>query len=95
MPNAFLQETLNVPQFFLTSNDPSLQNRTFVVVMVDPDAPFPGNRSDSQVPHLIAGNFSLNINPDQITQLVNASAAISEYVSPNPPAGSGPHRLVP
>ncbi|KAI0042732.1 hypothetical protein FA95DRAFT_1575542 [Auriscalpium vulgare] len=57
--------------------------KTFFLTMVEPDAPTPQNRSLGEVRHIIA--------PDVSALLVNATPAITEYLSPDPPAGSYAH----
>ncbi|THH19924.1 hypothetical protein EW146_g1357 [Bondarzewia mesenterica] len=89
-----MEQTLLEPQFFLTSNDTSLQNQTFVLALVDPDAPTPQNTSLSQFRHLLAGDFHLNGDSLDHALLTNSSAAQTDYVNPTPPVGSDPHRYV-
>ncbi|KAI0335621.1 PEBP-like protein [Cubamyces sp. BRFM 1775] len=80
------QQSAQRPQFFLVSNDTSLAGQTFVLVMVDPDAPTP------QIRHLLAPGLMANGSLATGATLVNNTPAISEYISPAPLAGSGPHR---
>ncbi|PFH51380.1 hypothetical protein AMATHDRAFT_142692 [Amanita thiersii Skay4041] len=83
------------PLFSLIGNDTTtLANETFVVIMVDPDAPTPTNRSFSQVRHFVGGGYVLDNSTTNSTMLFNTTAALSEYLSPGPPAGSPPHRQV-
>lgn len=80
------------PQFTLemdpNSNDSSIIN-SFIIVIVDPDAPTPQSPTAADFLHFVGGDF----NPDPITGLLsNSSPALLEYFSPTPPAGSDPHR---
>ncbi|EIM87952.1 PEBP-like protein [Stereum hirsutum FP-91666 SS1] len=94
--NLTMEQTLNEPQFFFTTNDTSLSNSTFVIVLVDPDAPTPQNTSISQFRHMLAGDFMLSNMGNTINEsaLTNTSAAVTPFVNPTPPAGSDPHRYV-
>lgn len=68
-------------------------NETFVLAMVDPDAPTPGNTSLAEIRHLILGDLHLNGSASSGTALlVNSTPALSDYISPGPPNGSDPHR---
>ncbi|TFY74990.1 hypothetical protein EWM64_g9022 [Hericium alpestre] len=89
--NLTMEQTLLEPQFFLTSNDTSLVNQTFVLALIDPDAPTPQDTSESQFRHLLAGNFHVNGSTNH-SLLTNSSAALTDYVNPTPPVGSDPHR---
>ncbi|KAE9407021.1 PEBP-like protein, partial [Gymnopus androsaceus JB14] len=65
----------------------------FVIAMVDPDAPTPQNNSLAQIRHFVGGDFIISSAASNGTaRLTNTSAAIAEYISPGPPAGSDPHR---
>ena len=67
--------------------DPSMS--TFVVIMVDPDAPTPQMPNVSEFLHFLGGDFTA----DSTTGLLsNSSPALMEFFSPGPPAGSDPHR---
>ncbi|EEB98591.1 hypothetical protein MPER_01875 [Moniliophthora perniciosa FA553] len=81
-----VQQTANAPQFFLRG----AENISYVVAMIDPDAPTPQNRSLAQVRHILGGNFQLG----KDGALKNTTAALSEYFPPGPPPGSGPHRYL-
>lgn len=85
-------ETMLQPQFFLTSNSTALQNATFVLAIVDPDAPTPQNATIAQFRHMLAGDLHANGSLADMAPLVNSSAALTEFVMPTPPAGSDPHR---
>ncbi|KAI0272567.1 phosphatidylethanolamine-binding protein [Gloeopeniophorella convolvens] len=90
--NLTVPEVVNEPQFFLTSHDPSVAQKTFVLAMVDPDAPTPQNRSLAEIRHVLVPSLRISGNSANKAQLVNSTPAISEYLSPGPPPGSGPHR---
>lgn len=86
-------ETAVEPKFSLISNSTSLvANQTFVLALVDPDAPSPQNRSASQFLHFLGGGFTVNATSSDPTLLTNQSAALREFFPPTPPAGSPPHR---
>ncbi|KAF5347065.1 hypothetical protein D9758_011655 [Tetrapyrgos nigripes] len=88
-------ETSFMPSFWLTFQDMSLLNSTFIITMIDPDAPSPQNRSLSQVRHLVLADVHINGSASEGTvtaQLTNSSAALSEYLAPAPPAGT--HRYI-
>ena len=76
----------------LTSDNTTLANETFVLIMVDPDAPTPQNTSLSQIRHLLAGSLRPNGSLAQGAVLVNSTPAVSDYIQPSPPPGSDPHR---
>ncbi|KAF8599416.1 PEBP-like protein [Ceratobasidium sp. AG-I] len=87
-------DTLVVPQFSVEG----ATNRSYVVVIVDPDAPSRANPTVSQIRHLLAANFTVsdvrsNFVPRSLL-LQNSTAAINNYIPPTPPAGSGAHRYV-
>ena len=64
-----------------------------VLVMVDPDAPTPQNRSDGQIIHFLGSGFHLG--EGESTALVNSSAVADlSYWDPRPQNGSDPHRFV-
>ncbi|KAI0677394.1 phosphatidylethanolamine-binding protein [Trametes maxima] len=93
-PGANLTREQNAirPQVFLTSNDTSLASQTFVLVMVDPDAPTPQNPSAAQIRHFLAPGLQANGSLAAGSALVNNTPAISDFLRPSPPAGSDPHR---
>ncbi|OCH92150.1 PEBP-like protein [Obba rivulosa] len=92
--NLTTEQTLLEPQFFLSTNNTSFDQQTFVLVILDPDAPTPQNASLAQFRHLLAGDFHVNGSTDTGlgALLTNTSAALTEFVNPTPPAGSDPHR---
>ncbi|KAF5393103.1 hypothetical protein D9757_001340 [Collybiopsis confluens] len=87
-----MEQTTNEPQFFLTANVTIPSTISYVLAMLDPDAPTPQNTSISQYRHFLGGGFHV----DNSSRLVNNTAALpqSEFVNPTPPAGSDPHRYV-
>ncbi|CAL1713449.1 unnamed protein product [Somion occarium] len=69
--------------------------QSFVVAAVDLDAPTPQNPTSAQIRHFLGGDFHPRAAVTLRTQtLANATAAISEFRQPTPPAGSDPHRYV-
>ncbi|KAH9850737.1 phosphatidylethanolamine-binding protein [Lenzites betulinus] len=93
-PGANLTREQNAlrPQVFLTTNDTSFAQQTFVLAMVDPDAPTPQNPTASQIRHLLAPGIQANGSLATGALLVNNTPAISDFLRPTPPAGSDPHR---
>ncbi|KAG9218869.1 hypothetical protein CCMSSC00406_0001017 [Pleurotus cornucopiae] len=89
--NLTMTQTSMQPQFFLNTTNTALANGTFVLAIVDPDAPTPQNTSISQFRHMLGGDFRANATGGL---LMNTSAALSDFVPPTPPAGSDPHRYV-
>ncbi|EMD40915.1 hypothetical protein CERSUDRAFT_91668 [Gelatoporia subvermispora B] len=92
--NLTMEQTLMEPQFFLSANDTSLDQQTYVLVIVDPDAPTPQNATEAQFRHMLAGDLHVNGSTSSGlgAPLTNTSAALTEFVNPTPPAGSDPHR---
>ncbi|KAI1796232.1 PEBP-like protein [Ganoderma leucocontextum] len=82
------------PTVSLTSNDTSFAQQTFVLAMVDPDAPTPQNPTEAEIRHLLAPNITLSGSLTNGALLVNNTPAISDFLRPSPPAGSDPHRSV-
>jgi len=96
-PGVLLTEpqTATEPAFSLISNSTiQVANQTFVLALVDPDAPSPQNTSASQFLHFLGGDFRVNATSSDPTHLTNQSAALMNYFPPTPPAGSPPHRYV-
>ncbi|KAF8713238.1 Phosphatidylethanolamine-binding protein, partial [Rhizoctonia solani] len=87
-------DTLNTPQFSVEG----IKNGTYLIAIVDPDAPSRANPTVSQIRHMFATNFvvSATRSASVIRSMVlqNSTAAISPYFPPNPPVGSGAHRYV-
>ena len=90
--NESLTETANEPRFFVSFSDNSVAEQTFVLAMVDPDAPTPQNRSLSQIRHFLAGDIKVAGGSSNHSQLVNASVPLTAYLNPSPPPGSDAHR---
>ena len=68
-------------------------NSTFVVVVVDPDAPTPQNRSLSEVLHYMGGGYKVSGNiTDHGFTLASNVTAVMPYFPPSPPNTSDPHR---
>ncbi|KAG6821539.1 hypothetical protein H0H93_000048 [Arthromyces matolae] len=94
-PGALLPEnqTATEPSFSLGSNDTtSLVDETFILVIVDPDAPSSDGTGTTEFLHFLGGNFSVDPTSPDSTTLVNQSAALLEFFPPSPPAGDPPHR---
>lgn len=66
--------------------------QSFVVVAVDPDAPSRQAPTFADVRHYLGGDFVGGKESHDTTPLVNKTAAISEWLQPGPPPGSGAHR---
>jgi len=65
----------------------------FVLVIIDPDAPSAQDPSLAQVRHFVGGGYYLEQGYyDGPHPLVNKTPAVSDYISPAPPPGSGFHR---
>lgn len=62
----------------------------YVGLVVDPDAPSRADPSRRSIRHYFAADLRVGGG----RTLVNTTAAANEFRGPNPPAGSGPHRLV-
>jgi len=93
--NFTMPQVLNSPIWSIPSNERRLADETFVVAMVDPDAPTPQAPTNSQIRHFLGGNFKLAGPPSSRgvgTPLVNSTPALSEYRQPTPPNTSDPHR---
>jgi len=88
-------QTAIPPTYSIQNSTSSRAGSPFVLAMVDLDAPTPQQPTLSQVRHFLGGNFTLGQpNAQGLAQLMNSSAAISEYLQPAPTAGSDPHRYV-
>ncbi|KAJ9636785.1 hypothetical protein H2201_003038 [Coniosporium apollinis] len=80
---------------------PSGTTGPYMVVMTDPDAPSPQNRSSSEILHWIQLDISLTANASPSESgvafpyvLANTSNPLVPYAPPQPPAGSDPHRYI-
>ena len=86
-------ETAIPPQFALQF--PPSADETFVVAMVDLDAPTPQMPTNAQIRHFLGGNFNFASPAGSgPVLLTNSTPALSEFRQPTPPAGSDPHRHV-
>lgn len=87
-------DTLSTPQFSVDG----VKNGTYVIAIVDPDAPSRANPIVSQIRHMFATNFTISNTRSNFVPrgmvMQNSTAAISPYFPPNPPAGSGAHRYI-
>ncbi|GJJ13512.1 hypothetical protein Clacol_007766 [Clathrus columnatus] len=91
MPQTAIRPTWSIPSF-----DQGLAEETFVVAMVDPDAPTPQDPSMSQIRHFLGGDFKLEGQPTAEglgATLVNRTPALSDYIQPSPPNNSDAHSL--
>jgi len=86
--------TAGPPTFSVRSSGSFTAKGPFVVAAVDPDAPTPQNPTNAQIRHFLGGNFHLVAGSRDIRNLVNSTAALSNFQQPTPPAGSDPHRYV-
>jgi hypothetical protein len=79
------KDTLLVPQFSVEG----VQGGSFVLAIVDPDAPSRANPTISQIRHMLAANFSVSSNRSSFAPrsfvLQNSTAAINEYIPPVSP----------
>ncbi|GJJ13513.1 hypothetical protein Clacol_007767 [Clathrus columnatus] len=90
-PQTAIRPTWSIPSF-----DHDLAKETFVVAMIDPDAPTPQDPTNAQIRHFLGGNFKLEGRPTAEglgATLVNRTPAISNYLQPTPPNNSDAHSL--
>jgi len=93
--NLTMNETLNKPFFAIQSNNTMIIGKSYLIAIVDPDAPSPPNRNISQFLHFLGVNYVADkVTDNEVLILKNNSAAITDYVNPTPPNGSIPHRYV-
>ncbi|KAF8204790.1 phosphatidylethanolamine-binding protein [Pholiota molesta] len=90
-----MEQTADEPMFFLDTSESDsnmdMSLSTFVLIIVDPDAPTPQMPNISEFLHFVGGDFMA----DSTTGLLsNSSPALMEFFSPTPPPGSDPHRYV-
>ena len=83
-----LQKATAVPPTFSIKDTTVSSIQPFVIAAVDLDAPTPQTPTRAQIRHFLGGNFFASDSGD----LVNTTAAVSEFRQPTPPAGSDPHR---
>ncbi|KAK7470423.1 hypothetical protein VKT23_001849 [Stygiomarasmius scandens] len=86
-----MEQTAQEPQFFFLANVTIPPGITYVLSIVDPDAPTPQNTSISQFRHFLGGGFTVDNTTGLLT---NNTAALSDFMPPAPPTGSDPHRYV-
>jgi len=88
-------QTAIPPRFGIKSATASQRQETFVVSMLDLDAPTPQNPNVSQIRHFLGANFHLEEqNRFGVSLLSNSTPALSDFLQPTPPAGSDPHRYI-
>ena len=95
-------ETANRPTFSLRAGPGGIadEKQKYVIIGVDPDAPFPNNHNLSDIIHFIGGGFTANIEKggygrhSRSAILTNTTVAVADYLGPAPPATSDPHRYV-
>ena len=87
-------EAAQRPILSLQSENATLANETFVLLMVDPDAPTPQDPTLSPIRHLLAGGLTVNGSLTEGAMLINSTATLSDYIPPTPPPDSDPHRYV-
>ncbi|KZV74438.1 PEBP-like protein [Peniophora sp. CONT] len=83
-----VEQVAEAPAFYMTDVITNGQRGDYVVIIADPDAPTPQDRSFANIRHLVAPNMKI----DSLGKLVNSTPALWDYVSPAPPDGSAPHR---
>jgi len=93
--NLTMNETANVPNFAIFSNNTQIIGKPYLIAIVDPDAPSPPNRTEAQFLHFLGINYiSQNITNGTLFILQNTSEPIMPFFPPTPPNGSVPHRYV-
>ncbi|QRV77908.1 phosphatidylethanolamine-binding protein (PEBP) family [Ceratobasidium sp. AG-Ba] len=87
-------DTLHSPELSVTG----LKSGPYVVALIDPDAPSRAKPTFGQVRHLLAANLTVAGTRSKYVHnsflLNNSTPAVNDYLTPTPPAGSGPHRYV-
>ncbi|TQN68706.1 OV-16 antigen [Colletotrichum shisoi] len=103
MPDSRLKmKEAKFPFEFSVENMANAQNITrnsrFIVNMIGPDYPTRENPTDRSVRHYLAGNFTVEQTKSAILSsaiiMKNSTPAFSDYIAPEPKAGSGVHRYV-
>jgi len=93
--NLTTNQTTNIPNFAILSNNTQIIGKPYLIAIVDPDAPSPPNRNRSQVLQFLGINYiSQNLTDNTLFILSNTSTPILSYKNPTPPNGSVPHRYV-
>ncbi|KAJ3483642.1 hypothetical protein NLI96_g6171 [Meripilus lineatus] len=83
-----------IPPRFSVRNGGLHPGSSFVIAMIDLDAPTPQAPTLSQIRHFLGGNFHPTPGGRGTQDLVNSTVALSDFLQPTPPAGSDPHRYV-
>lgn len=81
-----------IPPRFSVRNGGLHPGSSFVIAMIDLDAPTPQAPTLSQIRHFLGGNFHPTPGGRGTQDLVNSTVALSDFLQPTPPAGSDPHR---
>ncbi|KAJ7721174.1 phosphatidylethanolamine-binding protein [Mycena maculata] len=92
--NLTVQQTVNEPQLFLTSDNTNAPDTEYVVALFDPDAPTPQNASLAQFRHLLGGGYRWNVTGSNPGILANMTPALTDFFPPGPPPRSDPHRYM-
>jgi len=91
--NLTMNQTANIPSFAILSNNSQIIGKPYLMVMVDPDAPSPPDRSHSQILHFMGANYvSQSLTNNSLFILNNSTAPIAPFMGPHPTNGSIPHR---
>ncbi|KAI5457811.1 putative protease inhibitor [Mariannaea sp. PMI_226] len=77
------------PELSFSGLSPS---KTYMVVSLDPDAPFPSFSVLGPALHWIQPG--LQVGADNSTSLKATAPFVADYVGPGPPPGSSPHRYI-
>ncbi|GJE91792.1 PEBP-like protein [Phanerochaete sordida] len=89
-----LNDTAGPPQFAVRGAL-SQDTHKFVLAAVDPDAPYPQDPNVAQVRHILQGDLVLGpALGSQTYKLVNETPALTDWIQPEPPADSPPHRYI-
>ncbi|KAF9059571.1 PEBP-like protein [Rhodocollybia butyracea] len=83
-----LNDTAGPPSYAIRGN---AGKGPFVVAVIDPDAPTPGDPSEADYRHFLGANFFAS-HRGVLQPLTNTTPAISDFLMPTPPAGSPLHR---
>ncbi|KZV97634.1 PEBP-like protein [Exidia glandulosa HHB12029] len=85
-------DTKNPPSFGINTTDSSYANVSFLLAILDPDAPKPQKPENAPFRHLLAPDYKSAAPHRGAYVFSNSSAALTEYTEPDPPEGSDPHR---
>ncbi|KAI0028947.1 phosphatidylethanolamine-binding protein, partial [Vararia minispora EC-137] len=92
--NLTIPNVADAPQFLLSFNSsvaPKLEGQSFVLAILDPDAPTPENRTLANAVHMVASDVTFNSTLTTFVPLYSSTPALAAYLSPTPPPGA-PHR---